>query len=33
MSFSLKRFGAAGLAGLFLLAGAEAFAEIEETGG
>jgi invasion protein IalB len=27
MSFSLKRFGAAGLAGLFLLAGAEAFAE------
>ncbi|VFU07265.1 invasion associated locus B family protein [Methylocella tundrae] len=31
MSFSLKRFGAAGLAGLFLLAGAEAFAQAKKT--
>jgi invasion protein IalB len=30
MSFSLKRFGAAGLAGLFLLAGAEAFAQAKK---
>jgi invasion protein IalB len=30
MSFSLKRFGAAGLAGLFLLAGAEAFAQTKK---
>lgn len=30
MSFSLKRFGAAGLAGLLLLAGAEAFAQTKK---
>jgi invasion protein IalB len=30
MSFSLKRLGAAGLAGLFLLAGAEAFAQTKK---
>jgi invasion protein IalB len=30
MSFWLKRFGAAGLAGLFLLAGAEAFAQAKK---